>query len=84
MFRPLRPVRRRRLLALVLAASTIAFAGACGSSGSSPGTSASGGTTKLKVGVIPIVDVAPIYLQIRSHVYGLIQLAKQGHRPEAG
>jgi len=69
MFRPLLPagsVRRRRLLALVLAASTTVFAGACGSGGSSPDTAASLGSTKVKIGVIPIVDVAPIYLGLKQ------------------
>src|SRR5882757_5509964 len=47
----------------VLTALTVAVA-ACGSSGgtSASGTPSGGGTDKVKVGVIPIVDVAPIYL----------------------
>ncbi|MEU1164660.1 ABC transporter substrate-binding protein [Streptomyces sp. NPDC090075] len=53
----------RRLLA-GLAAGTFMFAtAACGSSGGSSSTSpSSGGTTTVKVGIIPIVDVAPLYL----------------------
>ena len=51
---------RRPLVALVAVALLLAAAG-CGSSGDeSP--AAGGGTTQVKVGVIPIVDVAPIYL----------------------
>ncbi|GAA4601681.1 NitT/TauT family transport system substrate-binding protein [Actinoplanes octamycinicus] len=54
---------RRRLiagLALVLVAGTVA---ACGSDkDSSSSGSSSGGVDKVKVGVIPIIDVAPIYL----------------------
>ncbi|GII24085.1 ABC transporter substrate-binding protein [Planosporangium mesophilum] len=51
----------RRLLAPVVALSLLALA-ACGSGGKTSGSTEPGGTTKLKVGVIPIVDVAPIYL----------------------
>ncbi len=54
----------RKLLAPIAALTMIAVA-ACGS-GNSGSSSSSGsgstGTTHLKVGVIPIVDVAPIYL----------------------
>lgn len=54
---------RRRVLGAVVAASAL-FLAACGSGTETPGsgTSAGGGTTAIKVGVIPIVDVAPIYL----------------------
>jgi NitT/TauT family transport system substrate-binding protein len=48
---------RRPLLALLSAAAILATTAACGGSGSS-----SGGTDKVTAGVIPIVDVAPIYL----------------------
>ena len=53
----------RKLLAPIAALTMLAVA-ACGSGngGSSSDASGSGGTTHLKVGVIPIVDVAPIYL----------------------
>ena len=54
----------RKLLAPIAALSMIALA-ACGGGNSGGSSSASGsaqGTTHLKVGVIPIVDVAPIYL----------------------
>ena len=37
-------------------------ASGCGSSGGETGADANGGVDKVKVGVIPIVDVAPIYL----------------------
>lgn len=59
---------RRRVLAAAVATSVLVLA-ACGSGEESPtpgasGTSgaAGGGTTAVKVGVIPILDVAPIYL----------------------
>ncbi|OIJ64470.1 ABC transporter substrate-binding protein [Streptomyces mangrovisoli] len=55
---------RRRLLIGLAAGSLLVAATACGSSGGSASdkSSSSGGTTTVKVGVIPIVDVAPIYL----------------------
>ncbi|MFG2937599.1 ABC transporter substrate-binding protein [Streptomyces sp. NPDC048282] len=61
----------RRLLA-GLAAGTFMFAtAACGSSGSSSSTSpSSGGTTTVKVGIIPIVDVAPLYLGQKEGFFG--------------
>jgi NitT/TauT family transport system substrate-binding protein len=58
-------ISRRRLLSLALAASATPLAAACGSSDSSGGTTSSG-PTKVKVGVIPIVDVAPIYLGLKQ------------------
>ena len=52
---------RRSLIPLLILA-LLAAAG-CGSSGDDDGGQASGGgTTQVKVGVIPILDVAPIYL----------------------
>ncbi|MGW0332519.1 ABC transporter substrate-binding protein [Streptomyces sp. NPDC003011] len=56
---------RRRILGLAIAVVTVAGAAGCGSSSAgTSGTSSSGGgkTTQVKVGVIPIVDVAPLYL----------------------
>lgn len=52
----------RRLLIGLTAGTLFAAATACGSSGSDSGDKASGGTTTLKIGLIPIVDVAPLYL----------------------
>ncbi|MFF4272028.1 ABC transporter substrate-binding protein [Streptomyces sp. NPDC001536] len=55
----------RRVLAALAAGAFLVTVSACGSSGDSTGSdkaSSSGGTTKVKVGVIPIVDVAPLYL----------------------
>ncbi|GAA4054464.1 ABC transporter substrate-binding protein [Streptomyces shaanxiensis] len=56
---------RRRTLGLALAAVTLAGVAGCGSSesGSGGASSANGtGATRVTVGVIPIVDVAPLYL----------------------
>lgn len=56
---------RRRLLAGMVAVALAGTLTACGTSsdsGSSGGGGVSGGVDKVKVGVIPIVDVAPIYL----------------------
>ena len=53
----------RKIFSLLAATALIASLGACGGSGGSPSVSTSGGTLdKVNVGVIPIVDVAPIYL----------------------
>lgn len=56
---------RRRMLGLAVAVMTLAGAAGCGSSDSGSGgaSSAGGGKkTQVTVGVIPIVDVAPLYL----------------------
>ncbi|KOG29218.1 ABC transporter substrate-binding protein [Streptomyces resistomycificus] len=54
----------RRLLAGLTAGALLLVATACGSSdeGPSDAGASSGGTTTVKVGIIPIVDVAPLYL----------------------
>lgn len=55
---------RRRLLIGLTALSVLTAATACGSSdsGGSDKAGSSGGTTTVTVGLIPIVDVAPLYL----------------------
>ncbi|MDQ1051699.1 ABC transporter substrate-binding protein [Streptomyces sp. V4I2] len=56
---------RRRVLGLAIAVVTVAAAAGCGSSSSSTGGSPSSDgskTTQVTVGIIPIVDVAPLYL----------------------
>lgn len=60
--RPSGPARRR-VLGAVIATGALLLA-ACGSPSDTGGggATAGGGTTPIKVGVIPIVDVAPIYL----------------------
>jgi NitT/TauT family transport system substrate-binding protein len=65
---PIGLTRGRRVSALVLPVLAALLAAACGSGSSDGGSSggSSGGTTKVKVGVIPIVDVAPIYLGIKQ------------------
>ncbi|MFJ5058664.1 ABC transporter substrate-binding protein [Streptomyces nigra] len=54
----------RRLSAGLSAGALLLVATACGSSGDEPskGGGSSGGVTTVKVGLIPIVDVAPLYL----------------------
>jgi NitT/TauT family transport system substrate-binding protein len=55
---------QRRVFGLAITLATVAAAAGCGSSssGASDSASSDGGTTQVKVGVIPIVDVAPLYL----------------------
>ncbi|KOG32473.1 ABC transporter substrate-binding protein [Streptomyces resistomycificus] len=58
---------QRRVHGLAAVLITVAGVAGCGSSDSgSGGPSSSGGTTTVKVGVIPIVDVAPLYLGQRK------------------
>ncbi|MEU2621425.1 ABC transporter substrate-binding protein [Streptomyces sp. NPDC007157] len=60
----------RRLLAGLAAGTALLTTAACGSSGGSSSTSSSsGGTTTVKVGIIPIVDVAPLYLGQKEGFY---------------
>lgn len=68
----------RRLLAGLGAGVVLISLSACGSS-DSPGSSesSSGGTTTLEVGVIPILDVAPVYLGQQKGFY-----AKRGIKLE--
>jgi NitT/TauT family transport system substrate-binding protein len=49
-----------RVLRCAAVVTVLAGSAACGASGS--GTGDEGGTTRVKVGIIPIVDVAPLYL----------------------
>lgn len=56
---------RRRILGLAIAVVTVAGAAGCGSSSggtSAPAASGSGKAVQVKVGIVPIVDVAPLYL----------------------
>ncbi len=55
-------MRRRSIFKLSAAAATLATLGACGESSSEEPGDDSSGPRKVTVGVIPIVDVAPIYL----------------------
>ncbi|MFJ8504567.1 ABC transporter substrate-binding protein [Streptomyces avermitilis] len=63
----------RRLLIGLATATVLVAATACGSSGSSGDSdkaASSGGTTTVKVGIVPIVDVAPLYLGRQKGFYG--------------
>lgn len=60
----------RRLPAGLAAVALLAVtATACGSSSSGASGSSSDGVTTVKVGVIPIVDVAPVYLGVKQGFY---------------
>jgi NitT/TauT family transport system substrate-binding protein len=62
----------RRLLAGLAAGAFLLSTAACGSSddsGPSGSGTSSGGTTTVKLGLIPIVDVAPVYLGVRKGFY---------------
>ena len=60
----MRTIRRRGLRVVVAAVAAGAAAG-CGSGGTSAQTDA-GGVTTVKVGLIPITDVAPLYLGVQK------------------
>ncbi|MFF7333099.1 ABC transporter substrate-binding protein [Streptomyces sp. NPDC008150] len=60
----------RRLLAGLTAGTFLLATAACGSSdGSGSSDASSGGITSVKVGIIPILDVAPIYLGQEKGIY---------------
>jgi NitT/TauT family transport system substrate-binding protein len=61
--RDLRRASRRGIVAAVLVALPLALT-SCGGDSDDSGSGESGGTTTVTVGVIPILDVAPIYLGI--------------------
>ncbi|MCZ2824039.1 MULTISPECIES: ABC transporter substrate-binding protein [unclassified Modestobacter] len=52
----------RRLLAPITALALLTTATACGGSSDEPATDTEGGLAQVTVGIIPIIDVAPIYL----------------------
>ena len=71
-----------RLAAMLVALACVAGMTACGGDDDGGGGGGgSGGPTTLKVGVIPIADVAPLYLGIEE---GLLQGAAAHHRAAAG
>jgi NitT/TauT family transport system substrate-binding protein len=59
----------RRLFIGLTATAVLVSVSACGSTETKDKPSAGGGTTAVKVGVIPIVDVAPIYLGKKQGFY---------------
>ncbi|MFC8194692.1 ABC transporter substrate-binding protein [Streptomyces sp. NPDC060006] len=64
---------QRRTLGLAAVLTTIVAAAGCGSSDSGAGGSSSSGggrTAQVKVGIIPIVDVAPLYLGQKKGFFG--------------
>ncbi|MDO0930817.1 ABC transporter substrate-binding protein [Streptomyces sp. DG2A-72] len=64
---------QRRILGLALAAVTVAGVAGCGSSDSASSAASPAGdgkTTQVTVGVIPIVDVAPLYLGQKRGFFG--------------
>ena len=73
---------RRPLVSLVAAALLLVAAG-CGSS-DDEAPAASGGTQQVKVGVIPILDVAPIYLGKQKGLLQPRHRADHGDRPGRG
>lgn len=69
----MRTIRRRRLR-VVLAALAAGLAAGCGSGGTSAGKTDAEGVTTVKVGLIPITDVAPLYLGIQKGFFATRKL----------
>ncbi|MEV4657310.1 ABC transporter substrate-binding protein [Micromonospora sp. NPDC049301] len=57
---------RRLVISAITAAALLTVTTACGSSDADEAGGQAGGTTKIKVGAIPIVDVAPLHLGIQK------------------
>ena len=73
-----------RLVAMLVALACVAGMTACGGDDDGGGGGGSGGPTTLKVGVIPIADVAPLYLGIDKGFFEEQQLRIQPQLAEGG
>ena len=74
-----------RLVAMLVALACVAGMTACGGDDDGGGGGGdSGGPTTLKVGVIPIADVAPLYLGIEKGFFEEQQLTIQPQLAEGG
>ncbi|MGH3241361.1 MAG: ABC transporter substrate-binding protein [Spirillospora sp.] len=62
----MRTIRRRRVRVAVAALVTGLAAAACGGGGTSAAKTDAEGVTTVKVGLIPITDVAPLYLGVKK------------------
>jgi NitT/TauT family transport system substrate-binding protein len=76
--------RQRGLTALAVAVAALLGIGACGGGGNGGGGSSSNKPTTLKVGVIPIADVAPLYVGIKQGFFKQENLAVQPQLAEGG
>jgi NitT/TauT family transport system substrate-binding protein len=61
----IRSIRRQRL-PVVIAALAVGVTAGCGSGGTSAGGTDAEGVMTVKVGLIPIIDVAPLYLGVQK------------------
>jgi NitT/TauT family transport system substrate-binding protein len=78
---------RLRIATLLLALVCAAGAGGCGDDDENGGGGGGGGeaeTTTLKVGVIPIADVAPLYLGMKNGFFDEVQLKIDPQLAEGG
>jgi NitT/TauT family transport system substrate-binding protein len=80
----LRRHRGRGLIAPALALVALAVAACGGGGGGGGGASSSRGPTTLKVGVIPIADVAPLYVGIKQGFFKQENLAIKPQLAEGG
>lgn len=70
----MRTIRRRRLRVGLAALAVGLAAAGCGSGGTSAGSTDAGGVTTVKVGLIPITDVAPLYLGVQQGFFAAQKL----------
>lgn len=75
-----------RALTGALAAATALLLAACGGSSSGPtsGSGGSGGTATVNVGVLPIADVAPLYLGMKQGFFSAQHLKVVPHTLQGG
>ncbi len=70
----------RRTLAVLLTAVLVTAAGACSDSGSGDDTA----VTRLEVGVVPVIDIAPLYLGIEKGYFAARKLEVTPKQMQAG
>jgi NitT/TauT family transport system substrate-binding protein len=75
---------RPRVATLLLALAFAVGIAACGDDGGNGGGSGEGGPTTLRVGVIPIADVAPLYLGMKKGFFEEEQLTIKPQLAEGG
>ena len=73
-----------RIAAMLVALACVAGIAACGDDDSGGGGGGDGGPTTLKVGVIPIADVAPLYLGMKQGFFEDEQLTIEPQLAEGG
>jgi len=76
--------RRKRFAALASTAAFIFAATACGADGGGGGSDNGSGPTKVKLGVIPIIDIAPVQLGIEKGFFAEQNLEVETQNSQGG